>query len=68
MHVQTGQAAELQERRIAIEQAGHALTWQQLAALLELLALGFGFGDDDLLKATSPTAHREAETAKAHRG
>ncbi len=34
----------------------------------EMLDMGFREELEDILNATSPTAHREAETAKAHRG
>ena len=51
VHVEAGQAAELQKRRSAIEQARHALARQQLAARLELAALRFGFGNHQLLQA-----------------
>jgi len=60
-----GELADLEEGRAGIQQAVDAFAWQQLAAggvaLLRLGAAAF-------MDAGSPTAHREAETAKAHRG
>ena len=51
VHVQPGQAADLQERCAAVQQAGHALTRQQLLALFKLVAFGFGLGNDQPLQA-----------------
>ena len=51
MHVEAGQAAQLQERRVAVQQSGHALTRQQLAALLKLFALAFRLGNHHVLQA-----------------
>ena len=50
VHVQPGEAAQLEEGRAAVEQARHALARQQLAALLEALALRLRLGDHQLLQ------------------
>ncbi len=51
MHVQAGQAADLQKRRAPVQQTGDALARQQLIALLKLVTFGFGLGNDQTFQA-----------------
>ena len=51
MHLQAGQAAELQKWSAPVQEARQALARQQLIALLKLGALGLGLGNHLRLQA-----------------